>query len=65
MNAEPFFRITRGQPDAAELAALTAVLTALVTAPRATPVFPRPAPAPWRRPERTRGPRGARSWRDA
>jgi acyl-CoA carboxylase epsilon subunit-like protein len=62
MDAEPFFRVVRGKPDAAELAALTTVLAALTTAPAESPPRRR-RPARWRRPERAPAPRGARSWR--
>jgi hypothetical protein len=67
--SQPFLHVCKGQPDADELAALTAVLLALA---RTAPVVhdePAPSPPPavarWRRPERSRGFSPARSWRAA
>jgi hypothetical protein len=66
---QPFFRVRKGQPDAGELAALTAVLLALA---RTVPmVHDELAPSPptvaarWRRPDRSRGFSPAHSWRAA
>jgi hypothetical protein len=66
--SQPLFRVTKGQPDADELAALTVALLA-----RTVPVVQggEPAPSPlrgvacWRRPERSRGFSPAPSWRAA
>ncbi|MEI5099088.1 acyl-CoA carboxylase epsilon subunit [Streptomyces sp. PmtG] len=46
---EPLFRVVRGTPSAAELAALTAVLLTLTTADESPAPPPTPL-APWRRP---------------
>jgi Acyl-CoA carboxylase epsilon subunit len=62
MHTEPFLRVIRGRPDAAELAALTAVLTALAHVPGDPAPPRRPVTAGWRRPERVRGLCNARSW---
>ena len=59
-DSAPVFRVLRGDPDPAELAALTVVL--LARAGCQTPVR-RPIRAPWRRPERAATLRNARSWR--
>jgi hypothetical protein len=58
-------RVVRGRPDAAELAALTAVVLARAAAgaERTGPATRTPASAGWRRPERTRGFLGPRTWR--
>ncbi|MGW1884452.1 acyl-CoA carboxylase subunit epsilon [Streptomyces sp. NPDC001970] len=63
--AEPLVRVERGNPDAEELAALTAVLLTRVAAVGAEPddVSRRGrASTRWRRPERARGFRGPRTW---
>jgi hypothetical protein len=43
--SEPHFTVVRGQPDAAELAALTAVLLTVLARPHGEP--PRRPRAPW------------------
>jgi hypothetical protein len=67
--SQPFLRVSKGQLDTDELAALTMVLLALA---RTVPVLHgEPAPSPprtvarWRRPERSRGFSPACSWRAA
>ncbi|MBB1254593.1 acyl-CoA carboxylase subunit epsilon [Streptomyces alkaliterrae] len=60
------FRISKGSPDPAELAALTAVLLSRTAAAGAEPddlSRRQRAVARWRRPERARGFDGPRSWR--
>ncbi|MGW2954507.1 acyl-CoA carboxylase subunit epsilon [Streptomyces eurythermus] len=66
-TAEPLFRIVRGQADAEEIAALTAVLTALAHRAGATtePAAPRPAAARWVRLERNAGFLASHSWQTA
>ncbi|NGO68940.1 acyl-CoA carboxylase subunit epsilon [Streptomyces boncukensis] len=62
----PLFRVLRGQPDAAELAALTAVLLVRAAAEGADPddlSRRHRAAARWARPERERGFEGPRTWR--
>ncbi|MCJ0871737.1 acyl-CoA carboxylase subunit epsilon [Streptomyces sp. AP-93] len=49
-HSDPLFTVLRGVPDAAELAALTAVL--LSRSPAAGPPAPPPRRAPWIRPHR-------------
>jgi hypothetical protein len=56
----PVFRVLRGDPNSAELAALTVVLLARTAN---QPSVPRPVRAGWRRPERAATLRNARSWR--
>jgi hypothetical protein len=65
--SQPFLRVSKGQLDADELAALTVVLLALARTTPAVqgelaPSTPR-AVARWRRPERSRGYSPAPSWR--
>ncbi|MCZ0210881.1 acyl-CoA carboxylase subunit epsilon [Streptomyces sp. UMAF16] len=64
---EPLFRIVRGQADAEEIAALTAVLTVLAqrTGAAAGPAAPRPAAARWFRLERNAGFLASHSWQTA
>lgn len=68
-TTQPFFRVTKGRPDADEFAALTAVMEALLqngSVLRAEPSPARPVVAArWRRPERSRSFGPARSWRAA
>ncbi|MGW4113834.1 acyl-CoA carboxylase subunit epsilon [Actinosynnema sp. NPDC004786] len=59
----PLLRVEKGEPDAVELAALTAVLQRRVTAVAAAEEAPRRS-ARWRRPERVAGFAGARTWRN-
>jgi len=54
-------RVLRGAPSPEELAAFTAVLTLRLT-PAADPVRPRPSPADWSRPDRTRPYTSPRAW---
>nr|WP_203633653.1 acyl-CoA carboxylase subunit epsilon [Streptomyces sp. SID10815] len=59
-------RVVRGEPDAVELAALTAVVLARAAAVEAEHAGTAPArrtPAGWCRPERVRGFPGPRTWR--
>ncbi|MGW1594260.1 acyl-CoA carboxylase subunit epsilon [Streptomyces sp. NPDC002343] len=66
-TAEPLFRIVRGQVDAEELAALTAVLTVLAqrAGAAAEPAAGRPATARWFRLERNAGFLASHSWQTA
>ncbi|GAA3248376.1 hypothetical protein Slala03_68670 [Streptomyces lavendulae subsp. lavendulae] len=60
-------RVVKGRPDAAELAALTAVVLARAAAHEgrhAGTAGSGPAQAGWQRPERLRGFLGPRTWRD-
>ncbi|MFJ9568717.1 acyl-CoA carboxylase subunit epsilon [Streptomyces bacillaris] len=62
------FRVERGDPDAEELAALTAVLLSRAAAAGADPDDGPPrhrAAARWRRPERATAYGAPRSWRSA
>ncbi|GAA0954581.1 MULTISPECIES: acyl-CoA carboxylase subunit epsilon [Streptomyces violaceusniger group] len=62
-DGQVFLRIEKGRPDAMELAALTAALFQRLAAQPAEPDRPRPR-AGWRRPERSPGFQGPRSWQD-
>lgn len=63
MTVAPFLiRVEKGEPDEAELGALAAVLIGRASAP--PPVHPPTEPAGWRRPERSPGFTGPRTWRD-
>ncbi|MEU6918099.1 acyl-CoA carboxylase subunit epsilon [Streptomyces olindensis] len=72
MTAEPapaadgqvLLRIEKGDPDAHEVAAVTAALLQRLTARPAEPDPPCRARAGWRRPERSPGFRGPRTWQD-
>ncbi|MFB7231349.1 acyl-CoA carboxylase subunit epsilon [Streptomyces fimicarius] len=60
-------RVVRGEPDAEELAALTAVVlarAAAAEAERGGTASGGPLPAGWRRRERVRGFQGPRTWRE-
>ncbi|MFD8982769.1 acyl-CoA carboxylase subunit epsilon [Streptomyces sp. NPDC059564] len=60
-------RVVKGRPDAEELAALTAVVLARAAAYEGQyggTAGSGPAVAAWRRPERTRGFLGPRTWRE-
>jgi hypothetical protein len=62
----PLFRVAKGNPDAEELAAITAVLLGLAAGIGAEPEHaPRRkrAVAGWRRPERASAFDGPRTWR--
>ncbi|WNF30949.1 acyl-CoA carboxylase subunit epsilon [Streptomyces sp. C11-1] len=70
MSADPgreeplLLRIEKGSPDAAELAAVTTALFTRLTAPPPESGHPGRTAASWRRPERSSGFEGPRSWQD-